>query len=128
MLLDDFVLAREHRGPVDLDVLYLEAEFLRTQEIVVDIGVVQENFRGNAADVQASPAQKRVLFDDGSFQSPLARADRGNVSARPAPDDHEIIFGQTCSPLRFLFSPSWYLYGRLDAIALFPAHIEASEF
>ena len=71
-------------------------------KLVVDIGVVQKNLGGNAADVQAGAAEKRILFDDGGLQSPLARANRGDVSAGSAPDDHEIIFGQTCSPLFLL--------------------------
>ena len=109
VLLDDFVLAREHRGPVDLDVLHFEAEFLGALEIVVDVRVVQENLGGNAADVQAGAAEEGILLDHGGLQSPLRGADRGDVAARSAADDHEIVFGHTeSSPMRALISePDW---------------------
>ena len=102
MFLDDFVLARQHRGPIDFDVLYFKPEFLGALKIIVNIGVVQKNFGGNAANVQAGTAEKRILFDYGGLQPPLARANRGDISAGTAPDDHEIIFGQACSPLFYV--------------------------
>ena len=98
MFLDDFVFAGEHRRPIDLHVFHFEAEFLGVLEIVVNVGVVQENLRGDAAHVQAGAAEKRVLFDDGGLQSPLPGANRGDVAARSAADDHEIIFSQADPP------------------------------
>src|ERR1700728_583918 len=91
-------LRHQHRGPVDLDILHFEAEFLGALEIVVNVGVVQKYLRGNAAHVQAGAAEKWVLFNDGGLQSPLARPNRRDVSARSAADDHQIIFGQIRSP------------------------------
>ncbi len=99
VLLDDFILAREHRGPVDLDILHFESEFLGALEIIVDIRVMQEDLRGDAADVQASATEKWVLFHDCGFQAPLAGANRRDISSRPAPDDHEIVFRQASPPL-----------------------------
>ena len=105
VLLYDLVLAREHRRPVDFHVLHFEAELLGSLEVVVDIRVVQENFRRDAAHVQAGAAEKRILLHDRRLQPPLRRANRRDVAAGAAPDDHQIIFGQTNPPLRFLFPP-----------------------
>jgi hypothetical protein len=102
VFLDDFVFAREHRGPVHLDVFYLEAEFGGALEVVVDIGMVQKDLGWDAAYVQAGTAQKRVLFHDGGFQSPLRGADRGHVAARSAANDHKVIFCQSRFPFAFL--------------------------
>ena len=99
MLLDDLVLAREHRGPVDLHVFDFEAELFGALKVVVNIGVVQKYFCGDAADVQAGAAEKGILLDDGGFQAPLAGADRGDVAARPAADNYQIIFGHSGPPL-----------------------------
>src|SRR5690348_13499313 len=112
VLLHHFIFARHHRGPVDLHVFYFKAEFLGALEVIVDIGVMQKNLCRNATDVQAGPAEKRVFFDHRSLQSPLRGANRGNVSARTAPDDHKIIFGQASPPYFLSFpdaSRSWLL-------------------
>jgi hypothetical protein len=66
--------------------------------VIVNIGMVQENFGGDAADVQASAAEKGIFFDDGNFQAPLRGANAGDVSARSAADDHNIVFSQTSPP------------------------------
>src|ERR1700733_7853813 len=73
VFLDDFVLACEHRRPVDLHILHFEAEFLGALEIVVNVGVVQEYFGGYTAHVQAGAAEKWVFFNDSGLQSPLTR-------------------------------------------------------
>src|SRR5437868_2232144 len=36
-------------------------------------------------------AEERIFFDDGDFESQLARTNPGDVSARPAADDHDVI-------------------------------------
>ena len=120
MLLDDLVFAREHRGPIDFYVFDFEAEFLGALEIVVNVRVVQENFGGNAADVQASAAEKGIFFDDGGFQAPLRGADGGDVAARSAADDHEIVFSQTSPPLDFLGSQTYWMLGRKIQIVALP--------
>jgi hypothetical protein len=94
----DFVFARENGGPINFYGLHFEAEFFGAFEVIVNIGVVQENFGGDAADVQASAAEKGIFFDDGNFQAPLRSADGGDVSARSTADDHDIVFSQTSPP------------------------------
>ena len=67
-------------------------------EIVVDLGVVQQHFGGNAAHMQASAAEKRILFDHQSLQSVLPGADGGLVSPWAASNDHQIVFRQRGLP------------------------------
>src|ERR1700722_8667776 len=105
MLIYDLILAGQHGRPVDLDVLHLEAEFGGALKVVVDVGVVQENLGGNAADVKAGASQERVLFHHGGLQPPLAGANGGHIPAGSAADDYEIVFGHTDSPRRPLVAP-----------------------
>ena len=98
MLVDNLFLARQHHRPVERELLHVDAEFLGVLERVVDFGVVQKDFRGDAADVQASAAQKAIFFNDYSFEPPLRGPNRGVISSRAATDDGEIVFGQACPP------------------------------
>src|SRR5271163_960354 len=108
MFLYDFVFAREDGGPIDFDVFHFEAEFFGAFEVVVDVRVVQKNFGGDAADVQAGAAEEWVFFDDGNFQAPLRGADGGDVSARSAADDHDIVFSQTSPPPKAVRRAKWF--------------------
>ena len=100
MLLHNFIFAREDRVPVDLDVLYFESKFFGPLEVIVNVGMVEEDFGGNATDVQAGSAEERVFLNDGHFQAPLRGANRGHVAARTAANHHEIVFIQASSPLQ----------------------------
>ena len=105
MFLYDFVFARQDRRPIDFHVLYFEAEFFGALEMVVNVGMVQKNFGRNTAHVEASAAKKGIFLDDDRLQPPLCGANGGDVAARSAPDDREIVFSQTGSPLRLVFQP-----------------------
>ncbi len=94
---DDAVLARQRRRPVQLEFGDVDAEFLGILERVVDFRVVQQDLGGDAADVQTGSSQEAVLFNDQSFQTPLRGANGGHVTARPAADDGQIVFGQVSS-------------------------------
>ena len=61
MFLDDLVLAREDRGPVDLHVFHFETKLFGALEVIVDIGVVQETFVG------MQPTCRHVPPRNGSF-------------------------------------------------------------
>ena len=98
MFLYDLVFARQDSGPIDFYAIHFEAEFFGALKVIVNIGVVQENFGGDAAHVQASAAEKGIFFDDGDLQAPLRGANGGDVSARSAADDHDIVFSQTSPP------------------------------
>ena len=73
VLVDDHFLARQRRRPVQREILHVDAKFLGTLQRVVNFGGVQQNFGGNAADVQASAAQITVFFNDQRFSVPIAR-------------------------------------------------------
>lgn len=61
-----FVLCFHHLFEVQLDIAHLNASLLRVvQYLVVQVGVVQEGFGRNAADVQACATQRTSLLDTG---------------------------------------------------------------
>src|ERR1700681_1655133 len=98
VFVDDLFLARQRRRPVQRELLHVNAEFLGILERVVYFGVVQQDFRGDAADVQACAAQVAIFFNNYSFQPPLRGPNRSVISPRTTTDDGEIIFGQACPP------------------------------
>ena len=57
VLVDDLVLARQHRRPIQLELGDLDAELLGVLEVVVDFRVMQQHLGGDAADVQAGAAR-----------------------------------------------------------------------
>ncbi len=54
---DDFVLAVENFGVIELRILALNALFGGVLEVFPNVGRVQQRFGGDAADVQAGAAQ-----------------------------------------------------------------------
>ena len=127
MFLDDLILAGENRRPVDFHILHLETKLFRSLEVIVDIGMVQKHFGRDAADVQACPAEKRVLFDDGGLQTPLRGPNRRNVSAGTTADNHQVIFSQSnLPPVRII---SCALYRRMSGyLRLFPGQAQTVDF
>src|SRR6185437_1567538 len=87
VLVNDLRLALDHRRPIHFHVLDFEAKFRRALEVVVNLRVVQQDFRGNAADVQTRSAQERIFLDAHGLQAPLPGANRRHVAARPASYD-----------------------------------------
>ena len=67
MFIDDALLARQHGGPVDLEIRDLDAKFIGVLQSVVKFRVVEQDLGGDAAYVQAGAAQEPVLFDDQSL-------------------------------------------------------------
>ena len=104
MLLYDFVFARQDAGPLHLHILHFKSELFRAFEMVVDIRMMQKNFRRYAADVQAGASEKWILLDYGYLQAPLRGANRGDIAARATPNNDNIIFSQTIPPC---VSQSW---------------------
>ena len=63
MLGDDLVLALLNGGPIQLARIdAFDAEFLGVFQVVPKLGVEQERFGRDAADVQAGAAEIRCLF------------------------------------------------------------------
>ncbi len=91
MLLDDFVFSRQDIGPIDFQSADLEPQLRAILELIVNLGVMQQHFRGNAADVQAGASEKGVLFHHHRLQSKFASTDRSHVPARTTPDNRHIV-------------------------------------
>src|SRR6185369_9957672 len=63
--LHDLVLARHHRGQVELDAARLDAVDAETgRGLVIELARVEQRLARNAADVEARAAERRVLLDD----------------------------------------------------------------
>lgn len=66
--LDGLVLGLEHLGEVELDITDLDTALLGIVEnLVVEVGVVEEGLGGNAANVQASTTEGSALLDTGGL-------------------------------------------------------------
>lgn len=66
--LDGLVLGLEHLGEVELDIADLDTTLLGIVEnLVVEVGVVEEGLGGNAADVQAGATESSALLDTGGL-------------------------------------------------------------
>jgi hypothetical protein len=76
--------------------------------VIVNVGVVQENFGGDTAYVQAGAAEERIFFDYGDFQAPLRGANGGDVSAGSAADYYNIVFSQTSPPPITVRRAKWF--------------------
>src|ERR1700681_1210508 len=66
--------------------------------MVVDLGVVQQDLGGDAADVQTGAAEEGIFLDDDGLETQLAGADGRHVAAWTAPDNRYIVLGHAQSP------------------------------
>src|SRR5713226_4700932 len=97
VLLDDFVFAGHHVGPIYFQSDHFKSQLRAILEMVVNIGMVQQDFGGNTSDVQAGATQKRVFLDDYSLQPEFASANRGHIAAGPATDNRYVVLCHTPS-------------------------------
>src|SRR5262252_4190658 len=82
---DDLVLAVLDVLPIQLACTQtVNTVFLGSLEMVVDFSVEQQCLGWNTADMQASAAQLVFFFNQGCFQTELAGAECGGVSAGTA--------------------------------------------
>ena len=95
---DDFGFARQDVGPINFQAGDFEAEFIGIFEVIVDVRVMQKNFGGNAADVQAGATEEGVLLHYDCLQAQFAGADRRYVTAWTATDNRYIVFRHARSP------------------------------
>src|SRR6516162_4763178 len=98
MLGDDLALACKDICPVDLQAGDFEAEFRGIFEVVVDIGVMKQDFGRNAANMQTGAAEIGILLDDNGLQPQLAGANGRNIAARPTANNRNIIIRHAQSP------------------------------
>ena len=94
----DLRLARQHIRPIDRETAHFKSQFLGVLEMVVDVGMMQQDFRGDAADVQAGPAQIGIFLDNNCLQAQFARANCRYVTTRAASNDCNIVFCHALSP------------------------------
>ena len=76
---------------VERDVADGDAELFRLLDLGPDVGVLEERFGGDAAAVQARAAEERIFLDDGHLHAELPGADAGDIAARTAADDDDVV-------------------------------------
>ena len=89
---DGLVLVLHQRGEVELRRADHHAERRQPMARLLEhFGGVQQRLRGDAADVEAGPAERLALLDHSHLQAKLGRADGADVAAGAGADDDEII-------------------------------------
>ena len=91
VLADDLVLAIVYLAPVEARIIAEDAFVAGVNEVVPDVGSVEECFGGNATDKKAGSAEPRLLFYERGLQAVLASANCSRVPARPATDDDQVV-------------------------------------
>ncbi len=81
----------------------VNAVFFGGFQMVKHLGIKQQGFRRDAANVQACAAELVLFFDEAGLQSKLAGAESGCVSAGAAADDGYVInrLWQSSAPSRW---------------------------
>src|SRR5690606_30424449 len=88
---DDLVLVLEHLRPVHGGALHVDAEVRGLEDVCVELGAPQEGLGGDAAAVEARPAQPLVPLDDGRLQPQLACTNGSHITTRTCPDNDDVI-------------------------------------
>ncbi len=100
VLFYDFVFARKDIAPIDLQAADLEAQLRAVFEMVVNVGVMEQHFGGDAADVQAGAAEEGIFLDDYGLEAQFAGTDGGHIPARSAADNCHVVLCHAQSPFR----------------------------
>jgi len=88
---DHLVLALHHRGDVDLRLLHPDPVQLRlVPDLLEQFRRVEQRLAGDAADPQARPAERVLLFHARHRHPELRRADRAHVAAGTAAENHQV--------------------------------------
>ena len=91
ILVDDRLLAILSGFEVETDIPDSDPEFFRPVDLLVDFGVLQQGLGGDAASMRAGATDERILLDDRHLHAELTGANSGDVSARAAADDHDVV-------------------------------------
>ena len=94
---DDLVLAPHHGGYVDAGPLDRNAMGGEMSNLGIFGRGGQQRLGRDTAHIQTCPAKSPAPFNAGNFHTQLRRADCGDISARAAPDDDEVIDGHWSS-------------------------------
>ena len=89
-LADDPAVAALQPFPVERRLGGGDAEGLRRADVVEQRGRMEEHLARDAPDMEAGPAESRVLFDDRGPEAGAGRPEGGHVPARAAADDHHL--------------------------------------
>src|SRR5260370_16593703 len=94
----DFVFSRQDIGPVDFQPADLEPQLRAILELIVNLGVMEQHFCGNAADVQAGAAEKGGLFHHHRLQSKFASTHRRPDPAPTTPHNPPTALSPSHAP------------------------------
>ncbi len=95
----DLVLAGQHGGQIQGDLACFDAILGKPLPgQVVVLGSIQHRLAGDAAHVQADPAQAGGLFHHGGLQAELGCTNGRHVSAGSGTDDHQVKLCLLCHP------------------------------
>src|SRR5690606_2668952 len=78
--LDRLVLAGEHGGQVEFDLLHLDPVVVESVlKLMVKMARFEHQLAGDASDSQAGAADRRLFLDTGGLQSQLGGPDGGDI-------------------------------------------------
>src|SRR5437870_5083798 len=72
--------------------------------MLVHIRVMQQNLRGNTADMQAGTAEKRIFLYYHGLEPKLASPNRGHIPTRSATDNRCVLLSHAPSPSTLVVS------------------------
>ena len=90
-LVDDAALVGVDLLDLDRRLPHRDAEVAGVADLVDDLGRVQQRLGRDAAAVRAGAAELGILLDAGDLHPELAGADRRDVAAGTAADDHQVV-------------------------------------
>ena len=89
-LANDFFFVRAQLVDADLGRAKVHAQIGHVADLVHHRGHMQQGLGGNAAHVQADPAQGGVALDQNHFQAQVGSTESGGVAARAGAQDQDI--------------------------------------
>ena len=98
MLVHNLGFAGHYVRPIHLQSADFKAKLSAIFEMVVNIGMVQQSFRGDTANMQAGATKKRIFLYHHSLEPKFASANRGHISTRSATDNRYVVLCHAPSP------------------------------
>ena len=104
MLIHNLGLTGHHIRPIHLEPADFKSQLRTILEMLVHIRVMQQNLRGNTADMQAGTAEKRIFLYYHGLEPKLASANRGHIPTRSATDNRYVVLCHATSPSTLVVS------------------------
>ncbi len=94
------------RGEIELDLTGLDPELCQRamRGLVEQLRAMQQRLGGNAAQIEASPAQRLARLGAGDLEAQLRGADGGDIAAGSGADDEEVVVRFSQVGLRFAWA------------------------